>query len=346
MKRKALFRAVVVACWLLTSVLQLHADPIADALKLIRQSAKSSVKKQTFKKIAPTVPVEASLAAATQLQYQEAALILYKRQFTKDSSNPALHHALAMLPNEKEAYGPIAHSFDAMRYWAKLQTDKKGNPITAKQWAKYQQKYQLTYHNTDTLLFAQTNEFWNKRGNASLELARTNLLNLQEESQWLNSYQEQIQTLEIAHYNQWQAKQKNGPDTTVKVKKFESITLKAYQKRIETQIAYIEQLEFDSLMQTRNIAALSARRTQLLAIKKPNAQTKTMIQRAEDTLMQWEFELASAEDQELSYRRFLSQYPKAPQKNAILQRLEGLAFERAQQLNTVCLLYTSPSPRD
>ncbi|MEY2708688.1 MAG: hypothetical protein RIQ91_1318, partial [Bacteroidota bacterium] len=166
MKRKALFRAVVVACWLLTSVLQLHADPIADALKLIRQSAKSSVKKQTFKKIAPTVPVEASLAAATQLQYQEAALILYKRQFTKDSSNPALHHALAMLPNEKEAYGPIAHSFDAMRYWAKLQTDKKGNPITAKQWAKYQQKYQLTYHNTDTLLFAQTNEFWNKRGNA------------------------------------------------------------------------------------------------------------------------------------------------------------------------------------
>ena len=31
MKRKALFRAVVVACWLLTSVLQLHADPIADA---------------------------------------------------------------------------------------------------------------------------------------------------------------------------------------------------------------------------------------------------------------------------------------------------------------------------
>ena len=242
MKRKALFRAVIVACWMLTPALQLQADPITDALKLIRQSAKSSVKKQTFKKISPTVPVEASLAAATQLQYQEAALILYKRQFTKDSSNPALHHALAMLPNEKETYAPIALSFDAMRYWAKLQTDKKGNPITAKQWAKYKQKYQLTYHNTDTLLFAQTNEFWNKHGNASLEQARTNLLNLQAESQWLSSYQEQIQALEIAHYNQWQAKQKNGPDTSVKVEKFESITLKAYQKRIETQREFIEKL--------------------------------------------------------------------------------------------------------
>ena len=335
MKRKALFRAVILACWMLTPALQLQADPIADALKLIRQSAKSSVKKQTFKKISPTVPVEASLAAATQLQYQEAALILYKRQFTKDSSNPALHHALAMLPNEKETNAPIAHSFDAMRYWAKLQTDKKGNPITAKQWAKYKQKYQLTYHNTDTLLFAQTNEFWNKRGNASLEQARTNLLNLQAESQWLSSYQEQIQALEIAHYNQWQAKQKNGPDTSVKVEKFESITLKAYQKRIETQREFIEQLEFDSLMQTRNISALSKRRTQLLSIKKPSAQTKSMIQRAEDTLTQWEFELASVEDLEIGYKRFLANYPKAPQKNAVLQRLEGLAFERAQQLNTV-----------
>ena len=100
-------------------------------------------------------------------------------------------------------------------------------------------------------------------------------------------------------------------------------------------MAFIDQMEFDSLMQTRNIAALAARRTQLLAIKKPNAQTKVMIQRAEDTLIQWEFELAASEDQEQSYRRFLAQYPKAPQKNAILQRLEGLAFERAQQLNTI-----------
>jgi hypothetical protein len=341
MKRKALFRAVIVACSMLAPALQLQADPIADALKLIRQSAKSSVKKQTFKKIAPTVPVEASIAAATQLQYQEAALLLYKRQFnkngefTKDSNNPVLHHALAMLPNEKEPFSSIQHSFDALRHWASIAKDKKGNNITPKQWAKYKQKYQLTYHNTDTLLFTQTNEFYNKRSNSSLNQARSILSDLQMESQWISSYQDQIQRLEVEAFQQWQAKQKNGPDTSAKAPKFESITLKAYQKRIETQLAFIDQLEFDSLMQTRNIAALSARRTQLLAIKKPNAQTKVMIQRAEDTLVQWEFELASAEDQEQSYRRFLAQYPKAPQKNAILQRLEGLAFERAQQLNTV-----------
>lgn len=131
MKRKALFRAVIVACSMLAPALQLQADPIADALKLIRQSAKSSVKKQTFKKIAPTVPVEASIAAATQLQYQEAALLLYKRQFnkngefTKDSNNPVLHHALAMLPNEKEPFSSIQHSFDALRHWASIAKDKK-----------------------------------------------------------------------------------------------------------------------------------------------------------------------------------------------------------------------------
>ena len=335
MKRKDLFRAVIVACWMLAPALQLQADPIADALKLIRQSAKSSVKKQTFKKIAPTVPVEASIAAATQLQYQEAALLLYKRQFTKDSNNPVLHHALAMLPNEKEPFSSIQHSFDALRHWASIAKDKKGNNITAKQWAKYKQKYQLTYHNTDTLLFTQTNEFYNKRSNATLDQARRILSDLQMESQWISSYQDQIQRLEVEAFQQWQAKQKNIPDTSAKAPKFESIALKAYQKRIETQLAFIEQMEFDSLMQTRNIAALAARRTQLLAIKKPNAQTKVMIQRAEDTLIQWEFELAASEDQEQSYRRFLAQYPKAPQKNAILQRLEGLAFERAQQLNTI-----------
>ena len=195
MKRKDLFRAVIVACWMLAPALQLQADPIADALKLIRQSAKSSVKKQTFKKIAPTVPVEASIAAATQLQYQEAALLLYKRQFTKDSNNPVLHHALAMLPNEKEPFSSIQHSFDALRHWASIAKDKKGNNITAKQWAKYKQKYQLTYHNTDTLLFTQTNEFYNKRSNATLDQARRILSDLQMESQWISSCQDQIQRL-------------------------------------------------------------------------------------------------------------------------------------------------------
>lgn len=320
---------------MLLTASKLQADPIADALKLIKQSAKSSVKKQTFKKIASTVPVKSSIAAATQLQYQEAALLLYKRKFTKDSSNPILHYAMAMLPNEKEPFSSIQHSFNALRYWASIAKDKKGNNITAKQWAKYKQKYKLTYHNTDTLLFIQCNEYFNKRGNATLDQARTILSDLQLQSQFISNCQDQIQRLELDAFQQWQAKQKNGPDTRVTAEKFESITLKSYQKRIETQLSLIDQLEFDSLMQTRNIAALSARRAQLLKIKKPNGQTKIMIQRAEDTLTQWEFELAAAEDQELGYRRFLIQYPQAPQKNSILQRLEGLSFERAQQINTI-----------
>ena len=116
----------------MSTVVTLQADPIADALKLIRQSAKSSVKRQTFKKVSPTMPVQAIMASAINIQFQEAALILSKRQFTKDSSNPALHHALAMLPNEKEPFSPIRHGFDAMRYWAKPNKDKKGNPTTAK----------------------------------------------------------------------------------------------------------------------------------------------------------------------------------------------------------------------
>lgn len=335
MTRKAWILATVVAFCLLTPAAPLQADPIADALKLIRQSAKSSVKKQTFKKVSPTMPVQAIMASAINIQFQEAALILSKRQFTKDSSNPALYHALAMLPNEKEPFSPIRHGFDAMRYWAKPAIDKKGNPITAKQWEKYQQKYQLTYHHTDTLLFELTNRYWNGESNSTLDQARRLLIELQTQSQWLANDQGQIQQLETLHFQQWAAKQKNGIDSTLKANQFESITLKSYQKRIETQLAFIEQLEFDSLMQTRNIAALSARRTQLLAIKKPNAQTKAMIQRAEDTLVQWEYELVTVEDQEQGYRRFLKQYPKAPQTNLILQRLEGLAFERAQQLNTV-----------
>lgn len=327
--------AYLIAPAVLLLVVPVKADPIADALKLIRHSAKSSVKKQTFKKIAPTIPVEASLAAATQLQYQEAALILYKRRYTKDSSNPALHHAMALLPNEKEPFDAIIHGFDAMELWSRMYIDKKSNNITAKIWEKYQQKYQLSYHNTDTLLFELTNEFLNKQGNATLAQARILLQNLTTESEKLEHFQTQIQLLEIANFELWKAKQKNGVDSTVTAPKFESITLKSFQKRTETQQAFIEQLEFDSLMQTRNIAALSSRRAQLLAIKKPSAQTKTMIQRAEDTLVQWEFELAMSEDQENSYQRFLSQYPKAPQRNIVLQRMEGLAFEKAQQLNTI-----------
>ncbi|MBM3937949.1 MAG: hypothetical protein FJ333_04740, partial [Sphingomonadales bacterium] len=319
MKKSALSRFLLLTTCLLGLVEQMHADPIADALKLIRQSAKSSVKKQTFKKVSPTMPVQAIMASAIRIQFQEAALILSKRTFTKDSTNPAWHHAMAMLPNEKEPFSPIQYGFSAMRYWAKPAFDKKGNPITAKQWEKYQQKYQLTYHNTDTLLFDLTTQFWNGESNSTLIQARRILIELQVQAQWLSGYQVQIQQLEALHFQQWAAKQKNGIDTALKTPKFESIALKAYQKRIETQLAFIDQLEFDSLMQTRNIAALSARRQQLLSIKKPNAQTKVMIQRAEDTLVQWEFELATVEDQEQSYRRFLSQYPKAPQKNQILQ---------------------------
>jgi len=123
MTRKAWILATVVAFCLLTPAAPLQADPIADALKLIRQSAKSSVKKQTFKKVSPTMPVQAIMASAINIQFQEAALILSKRQFTKDSSNPALHHALAMLPNEKEPFSPIRHGFDAMRYWAIVSGD-------------------------------------------------------------------------------------------------------------------------------------------------------------------------------------------------------------------------------
>ena len=60
-----------------------------------------------------------------------------------------------------------------------------------------------------------------------------------------------------------------------------------------------------------------------------------MLHRAGDYRIQWGFELGTAEVQGQSYRRFLAHYPKAPRQNAILQRLEVLAFERAQQLNTV-----------
>ena len=88
-----------ILAWINTS----QADPIEKALKLIRVSSKSVKPISKLRKTSVPKDTNRVTADIAQLNRQEAALILSKRQFTKDSVNPVLYHALALLPNSKES---------------------------------------------------------------------------------------------------------------------------------------------------------------------------------------------------------------------------------------------------
>jgi hypothetical protein len=320
-----------ILAWINTS----QADPIEKALKLIRVSSKSVKPISKLRKTSVPKDTNRVTADIAQLNRQEAALILSKRQFTKDSVNPVLYHALALLPNNKESDAQLHLALTALQYWGKPMISKAGKDKSGDIWKKYENKYGLNYRNTDSLLFDLTQIWWTQKPNYNLEHARKLLEEIEFNHERISNYQIAIQRIEDESFKQAVAKLKTPPDTAFHAPKFESIALKSHHKLIEFQKEYIERLEFDSLMHSRDIQALSTRRAQLLKIKKPTKQVKLMIQQAEDTLVQWEYELACSEDQEFSYLRFLKMYPKAPQKNSILQKLDAMAFERAQQINTV-----------
>lgn len=326
-----LFAFLCLSAWVGTS----QADPIEKALKLIRISSKPI--KPSSKLRRTSVPKDTNRLQANEVEINqiEAANILYQRLFTKDSTNPVLFHALALLPNKKENDAQLHEALTALQYWGKPRIGKSGEDKSAELWKKYEKKYKLNYSNTDTLVYELTQTWWTRMPNYSLEHARKLLKEIEFNHDRIYQYQVAIQHIEDERFRASLEKLHTPPDTAFHAPKFESIALKSHHKLIDFQKEYIERLEFDSLMHSRDINALSIRRNQLLKIKKPTQQVKMMIQQAEDTLLQWEFELACNEDQEYSYLRFLQAYPKAPQKNVILQKLDAMAFERAQQLNTV-----------
>jgi hypothetical protein len=332
--RGSLLMSAVFLCllaWVGTS----NADPIEKALKLIRISSKSTKSKSKLRKSSVPKDTNQVSASIAELNQKEAAVILYQRTLTKDSTNPVLYHALALLPNNKDSDDNLHLALKALQYWGQPALNKAGKDKSGDLWKKYDKKYGVTYRNTDTLLFTLTQTWWTQKPNYNLEHARKLLQEIEYHHERISQYQVAIQRIEDETFNQAVAKLKTPPDTAFHAPKFESIALKSHHKLIEFQKEYIERLEFDSLMHSRDINALSVRRNQLLKIKKPTQQVKLMIQQAEDTLIQWEYELACSEDQEFSYLRFLKAYPKAPQKNSILQKLDAMAFERAQQINTV-----------
>ncbi|MSP58015.1 MAG: hypothetical protein CK532_06590 [Flavobacteriales bacterium] len=285
-----------------------------------------------------------------------AAEILFPLQFGKDSCNPVLYHCAAQLSEvfkKMEAFPmkPISsptkpikpekalknaliwmlytapdaeyeNAFLAMKYWS------LGNE---KEWTEFQIKYALNYNKSDTLLYNFTQKWWTAQPNFNLDKAKILLAKIEKNQLQLTAYETGINT--INEGIRIHLLRKSNPEKNPEI--FLSLSLRAHFKLIEFQKEYIERLEFDSLLHGRNIAALKTRHKQLLAAKKPNDQIKRMIQSASDTLLQWEFEEALSEDNEASYRRFLKSYPKAPQKNAILQKIEAMAFEQAQQANTI-----------
>lgn len=300
------------------------ADPITKALKLIQSTQSAPIPQSglTHKRAKKSKPVDTKTEQVNYQKTAEAALILYKLQFGKEANNPILYHAMALIPNPKESDDPLQKTLTSFEKWSTADPNL---------WLKWGKKYHITVYNTDTLMYDYLQIWWSQKSNFSLPTAKKLKLEIQ-------FYHDQMQTLEKridSQITHWFTKDSTKENPLIKQKSFQSISLKSLHKLIDFQIEYIERLEFDSLMHSRDVNGLKVRHQQMLSTKKPSIQLKIMIKRAADTLEQWEFELAVSEDSEVGYRRFLAAYPQAPKKNDILHKLEGMAFEKAQQINTV-----------
>jgi len=145
--------------WIGTS----NADPIEKALKLIRISSKSAKPISKLRKSSVLRDTNQASEDIAQLNQQEAALILFKRRFTKDSINPVLYHAQALLPNNKESDAQLRLALTAMQYWGTTTINKAGKDKSGEIWKKYDNKYGVTYRNTDTLLYNLTQRYGGRK---------------------------------------------------------------------------------------------------------------------------------------------------------------------------------------
>jgi len=157
--RGSLLMSAVFLCllaWVGTS----NADPIEKALKLIRISSKSTKSRSKLRKSSVPKDTNQVSASIAELNQKEAAVILYQRTLTKDSTNPVLYHALALLPNNKDSDDNLHLALKALQYWGQPALNKAGKDKSGDLWKKYDKKYGVTYRNTDTLLFTLTQTWW------------------------------------------------------------------------------------------------------------------------------------------------------------------------------------------
>lgn len=256
-------------------------------------------------------PIKKALKEIKAGKKQIALPRLLVRQISKDSTNPILWHGIALCL-DNEHFTPTAYEtyLYSIRCWS-LITDPKKLQNLAK-------KYKISAQITDSLLQISTNDWIKHQPNFDLQSARTLYKILEQNTTLLLDFQKTI---------------------TGAKENWSSLSVKTHLKLIDIQDEYIDKLEFDSILGSRNIQALKNRRDQLLHL--PNYmvtdKTKQMLQTALDTLLQWEFEAAQSEETIDAFERFLKNYPKAStfQKDWINNKTEDIRFNQAQQQNTV-----------
>ncbi len=256
-------------------------------------------------------PIKKALKAIRNNQKEVALQKLLLRQLTKDSSNPVFWHAIALcLDNEVSKPTAYETYLYSVRCWGVVK-----DPTRIK---KIEKKYKITALNTDSLLQIATLDWIAHQPNFDLSSARSLLKILEENTSLLVEFQKLI----------------IGP-----IENWSSVSVKTHLKLLDVQEEYIDKLEFDSILNSRNITALKNRRDQLanLPTYAITEKTKALLKMAQDTLMQWEFEEMQAEETLEAFAKFLKNYPNASefQRTWIAQKSEAIRFNTAQQLNTV-----------